>query len=335
MILAFKYFIALVATFGCMVAGVFTGTNGGDFIAKYDKNVEAVSVYENNFGTAVPQTAIYDLISEHFHSGLADGKTAKKAIVIGYDGCRTDALSLMNDNNTSAITHLTENGGHAVISYCGGVPFPTINKQDTSTAPGWCSMLTGCWADVHGVTGNDIPKSNENLTLLTTLTEDGTINGSAFYVSWGGHFSGENSTYINEKHYVEEKALNVNMLRANDDDGTKVNVLADVTQAGCSDFIFSIFEYTDHIGHDTGFNLANDEYVNAFYEAEATAMDIINAIENRDTYAEEDWLILITSDHGGYNNWHGGPTKQERYTFIVSNKEIPFEASNGLLDKVC
>lgn len=335
MILAFKYFIALVATFGCMVAGIFTGTNGADFLAKYDKNVASVNVYENEFGTALPQTEIYNLISAHFNAELPEGKTVKKAIVIGYDGCRADALSLMTEGKTSAIGYLTENGGHAVLSYCGGVKFPTINKQDTSTAPGWCSMLTGCWADVHGVTGNGIPKSNDHLTLLTTLVENGTINDSAFYVSWGGHFSDSDSTYINERHYIEEKGLDVTLRRAGDDDGTKVNVLADVMQDDCSDFIFSIFEYPDHVGHDTGFNLANDEYVQAFYDAEATGMDVINAIEARDTFEEEDWLILITSDHGGYNNWHGGPTKQERYTFIASNKEIPFEASNGLLDVVC
>ncbi len=335
MILFFKYLIALIATFGMMVYGGFAGTNHADLLSKYDKNVNSVAVYENTFDTAVPQTEMYDLIKDHFTSDLAEGKSVKKAIVIGYDGCRADALSLINDDNASAVKYITDNGGHAVLSYCGGVKFPTINKQATSTAPGWCSMLTGLWADVTGIDENGVPKSNDYLTLLTTLVEDGTIGSSAFYVSWGGHFSDSDSTYINERHYVEDKGLDVTMLRAGDDNGTRANVLNDVTAGSCSDFIFSIFEYPDHIGHDTGFCIANEDYAGAFYDAEQTATDIINAIEARETYAEEDWLIILTSDHGGYNTGHGGPTKQERYTFIVSNKDIPFDTNAGLLDIVC
>ncbi len=61
---------------------------------------------------------------------------------------------------------------------------------------------------------------------------------------------------------------------------------------------------------------------NGFRNAEATGMDIIEAIESRDTYATEDWLILITTDHGGIKRNHGGPSFEERITFIVSNKSI-------------
>lgn len=321
MFMAFWKIIAWFATFGCFIAGIFTGTNNSDFISGYKKKVESVAFYENTMDDALPQTEMYTIIKNHLEGELPEGKTEKKVIVIGYDGCRADALSLINDEKPSAIRTLSEDG-NVVLSYCGGVPYPKINTQDTSTAPGWCSMLTGAWADVHGVTGNDIPKSNDHLTLLTTVVEDGTIDASAFYVSWGGHFSGDDSTYINERHYIEEKGLNVNFLRAGDDNGTYANVMADVQKADCSDFIFSIFEFCDHIGHDISFSTNEENYVNAFYDAEAAGTDIINAIKARDTFDTEDWLILITSDHGGYNNWHGGPTMQERYTFIAANKAI-------------
>ena len=51
-------------------------------------------------------------------------------------------------------------------------------------------------------------------------------------------------------------------------------------------------------------------------------MEIIEAIESRENYASEDWLILITTDHGGIEKDNGGPSFEERMTFIVSNKEI-------------
>ena len=312
--------ISWFATFGMFIGGIFTGANNNDLISTYKKNVDSVALYCNEFEYAVPQTEIYDMISEHFDSALPEGKTVKKAIVIGYDGCRADALSLINAEKVSAINTLAEEGGTVALSYCGGVNYPRINKQATSTAPGWCSMLTGEWADVHGVTDNSIPKSNDHLTLLTTLVEDGTAEDSAFYVSWGGHFSSDDATYINEKHYIEEKGLDVNFLRAGDDNGTYANVMNDIKSADCSDFIFSIFEFCDHAGHGSSFCIRNSEYETAFYDAEAAGTDIINAIKARETFAEEDWLIIITSDHGGYNSGHGGPTMQERFTFIASNK---------------
>ena len=50
---------------------------------------------------------------------------------------------------------------------------------------------------------------------------------------------------------------------------------------------------------------------------EAQAKAIIDAIEARPEYGTEDWLIIITTDHGGINKGHGFITIQERMTFIA------------------
>ena len=321
MIAFFEKIIVFIVSGAYLICSIFMG-NGFDSIIRYKNTVKDVSAYTNTIKTAVPQTEIYDAVKGHFESQLPAGKTQKKAIVIGYDGCRADCLSLINDEHPSAIGALLEDGGFAAITYCGGKNFPLMNNQATSTAPGWCSMLTGVWADKHGITDNSIVKSMEYPTLLTSLVEGKVIDDSAFYVSWGGHFTDSNSTYFEEKNYIEEKGLDVSFLRANDDAGTFANTVADLKKADCSDFIFSIFEYPDHTGHDEGFSLYNDEYPAAFYEAEETGLQVINAIKSRPAYNTEDWLIIITSDHGGSTFGHGGMSIQERITFAVSNKEI-------------
>lgn len=288
----------------------------------FEETVDALAIMKNTRQTAIPQTRINTLLSEHFNSELPEGKTEKKAIVIGYDGCRVDTFSLLDSEHKSAINTLLNDGGQAMFSYCGGVNMPEKNTQDTSTAPGWCSMLTGEWADVHGVYKNYQPKQVEPKTLLISLVEDGKIDSSAFYVSWAGHFSKPKATYINELSYIEENNINSVFLRAGDDEGTKANVLGDINKADCSDFIFLTLEYTDHSGHGTGFSLDNPNYVNGFYSADEAGEEFIEAIKSRPTYDTEDWLILITTDHGGIRRNHGGPSVQERTTFIVSNKEI-------------
>ncbi|MBO5944157.1 MAG: alkaline phosphatase family protein [Clostridia bacterium] len=289
----------------------------------YRQNVASVG-YENTIETAIPQTELYDMIKAHFDSPLADGKTEKKAIIIGYDGCRADVLKEMQDGK-SAVGALLDDGASINLAYCGGVNYPATNTQDTSTAPGWCSILTGVWADKHGITANGITKSLEYKTLLTTLVEDNVIDSSTFITRWKGHFSKKKSTYILEKEYCEENNINVAFNRLENDAASHEFTLNEIKKADCADFIFVIYEPTDSTGHNLGFTINNPEYKKAFQTADQYGYETLNAIKNRETYNTEDWLIIITSDHGGFGTGHGDASIQERMTFIVANKEIDYE----------
>ena len=172
----------------------------------FRQNVASVG-YENTIEKAYPQTELYDIIKDHFEADLPKGKTEKKVVIIGYDGCRADILAEKQDKG--AVSYLLENGASNNLTYCGGINYPEVNTQDTSTAPGWCSIVTGKWADVHGITGNGIVKAVEPKTLMTSLVEDGTIDSASFITKWKGHFSRDGATYLDEKAYCEENNLNV------------------------------------------------------------------------------------------------------------------------------
>ncbi len=317
--LALERILVLFFSAFLMVTGSMFGTNHWDTPEKYTARVESLSLFSNTMETAVPQTAVYKLIHDHLAAPSADGRK-KKVLVLGYDGTRVDTLTTINSEE-SAITKLSSDG-YGVISYCGGVNYPRMNTQATSTAPGWCSMLTGAWADVHGITGNGQAKSNDHLTLLTTSVQDGIADSSAFYVSWTGHFNRKNTTYYNEKQYVEEKGLPVKFEYSETDEGTLEKVKNDLAQKDCTDFLFFIMEYVDHAGHSSGFDVKNKKYVGAFHTADKQALSVLQALEARETYDQEDWLVLITTDHGGCNLNHGRCTIQERYTFMFCNKPI-------------
>lgn len=275
--------------------------------------------YENTVETAVAQTELYNMIYDHFNSPLPEGKTEKKAIVIGYDGCRADTLTL-TENNFSGINKMLGNGASLRLAYCGGVNYPAENTQDTSTAPGWCSVLTGVWADKNGVTGNGITKTMEYKTLMISLTEERVIDSASFITSWNGHFETDNSTYKLEKEYCEEKGLNVRFNYCLEDTASARTAIKDIKSDDCSDFIFAIYEGTDHAGHTFGFSSNNPIYRAGFRLNDILAYRTLEAIESRDTYESEDWLIILTSDHGGFETDHGGPSIQERMIFILTNK---------------
>lgn len=281
----------------------------------FRQNVATVS-YGNTIETALPQTELYNTVKFHFESPLEEGKTEKKAIILGYDGCRADILAEIDEEN-SGIATLVNEGASLDLYYCGGVNYPEINTQDTSTAPGWCSILTGYWADVHGVTANDIPKSMEAKTIMTSLAEEGKIGSASFITKWGGHFSRENATYYPEKAYCEENNLPVSFIRSEGDENSHALTLSEISKADCSDFIFTIYEPTDSVGHSKGFTFNNPGYKNAFRTEDAYALEAIKAIKARPTYENEDWLIIITSDHGGITTNHGKESIQERMTFAA------------------
>ena len=155
---------------------------------------------------------------------------------------------------------------------------------------------------------------------MTSLVEDGTIGSSAFITKWKGHFSRAGATYNDEKAYCEENGINVKFeLRKNNDD-VHTGTMQEVTSADCADFVFSIYEHTDSTGHDLGFTYNNPKYQEAFKTEDACGYEVIKAIEARDTYDTEDWLIIVTSDYGGIGTDHGGPSVQERMIFVVTNK---------------
>ena len=74
--------------------------------------------------------------------------------------------------------------------------------------------------------------------------------------------------------------------------------------------------------HNKGFSTNNPKYREAFDKADAYGYEAIDAIKARETYDTEDWLIIITSDHGGIRLGHGGDSIQERMTFVALNKEF-------------
>lgn len=306
------FFLLIPALFGLF------SSDAKDTEEAYIKKISGIA-YDNTIETAIPQTDLYDIIINHFTSPLPEGKTKKKAIIIGYDGCRADALSFI-PNSFSGIQKLIDEGNALKLSYCGGVNYPAKNTQATSTAPGWCSILTGEWADKHGITGNGITKTIEPKTLLVSLVEDEIIDSATFITRWDGHFVDDDSTYKAEKEYCEEKGLNVKYIRCAEDLSSSNAAIGNIKQDDCSDFIFAIYEGPDAAGHGFGFSINSPIQEAGFVINDFLAYSTIKAIENRDTYENEDWLIILTSDHGGYGTGHGGDTIQERMTFFICNK---------------
>ncbi|MDR1805984.1 MAG: alkaline phosphatase family protein [Clostridium sp.] len=292
------------------------------------------AIYSNNYAKILNDAGIYSAgqdaeephaqtelaakITEHFSSALPEGKNVKKALIIGLDGTRADAIVNAKEG-ISGILELKAQGGLYPV-YCGG---DEGALQDTSTAPGWATLLTGSWAledGGHGVTGNSKPKGVEPKTILTSLAEDNKISSADFIVSWNGHLVNRRATYAQEAAYTKEQSLPINWQTTAGDDET-FSAAKEKLEAG-DDLVFLIFEYCDHTGHTSSFGNDNPLYREAFLTADKQAKRLIDAVKARPSYESEDWLIIMTTDHGGTGLSHGGQTDTQRLIWVASNKPL-------------
>lgn len=287
---------------------------------EYAQRLDDAGVYKNTLDTALPMTYVAEMVNEHFRAPLPAGKTAKKALIIGLDGARADTVPLVMNDRDSAFGQLSREGGLYVALAGGDGQLRHI--QATKTVSGWGSILTGQWANKHFLWYNGFIKPPAPFTFLTSLVEDGSAASSSFNCLWVWHVEKLLGTYRPEATYTKLKGLDVGWYTYDGQDTMQAALVEQLADPQGPDIVFNIYERPDEAGHGYGF--ANDvpEYVNAVRLCDRDAYALIQTVESRENYAAEDWLIVMTSDHGGQDKDHGNLSEDCRVIFIASNKAI-------------
>jgi predicted AlkP superfamily pyrophosphatase or phosphodiesterase len=305
-----KVILTVVVCAGVVVGGFFGGLRilrpifDKRFIATI--NAAPAGTFNNSLGNRTPQTELYDVMVKHLTEERADGKTPK-LLFIGYDGCIAAGIAVRAEEQTSAVNRLAKEGG-LWLGQAGGA---VVGDQQTRTAPGWGSMFTGVWASEHGIFSNKDTLNGNVHSIFYAM--DALGKKVSFNFSWKPHLT---VTYANEA--AQRPALfNLH----NNDRATTAAMLAEIGRG--DDGVFGTLEYTDHAGHSTGYSIHNKTYMRALANAEKDANLLIDAAEQRQAeHPDEDWLIIITTDHGGYALNHKGATAMESTTFFASNRSI-------------
>ncbi len=227
----------------------------------------------------------------------ATGQTSlrRRVLVIGIDGCRPDALIAAN---TPIIDGLIANGCVSYLAQTGDI---------TSSGPGWSSLLTGVWRNKHNVNSNSFiaPNFAAYPHFFTRLKQtcSGVATGSV--VRWTPIH-----TYIVSG---ADHVINV----TNDTDGA--NQAATLLANNDLDVTFVHFDDLDDAGHANGFSPTVAPYLSAIEGVDTHVGTVLQAVANRPNYASEDWLYLLTTDHGGTGYSHGGNTPEQRTIFYIAS----------------
>ena len=321
----FRFVIGILESVVVFVGSLFVAGVPVEPPGEYLTQLNLTGIFANCAQNAVPQTKVHDTILAFFEEDH-DGKTPK-CLLIGYDGARADALVNTKDNPGAGTQLLKAEGGAIYHMYTGGNWYQ-FNLQDTSTACGWTTMLTGHWAKEfggtgHGVTANGVTKAADGPKLVfTELLEKNQVQKTSFIVSWGGHFEDSNASYRNDIAYCASKSFDANWVTTGGDQETFAATLAEVQKANGADMVMCILEYCDSAGHGNGFSNKVPAYVQATKDSERDAAALIAAVKARPTYAGEDWLILISADHGGVYTGHGQQFAGQRQIFLAANKKV-------------
>ncbi|MBI1346081.1 sulfatase-like hydrolase/transferase [bacterium] len=220
-----------------------------------------------------------------------------KVLFIGIDGCRWDAVEAAQTPNINA---LTEQGWLAVGT---SILAPHETKGDTVSGPGWSNLLCGVWPDKHGVLDNSFRGANytdyphyfarikaarpELLTASFTdwdPLKDKILSAADYAVDLPAHGAAD---------YAKK-------------DAELATECADYIRTKPVDAVMLYFGQVDETGHAKGFHPKVPEYVAAIERVDGLIGQVREAIAARPNIQNENWLILIGTDHGGVGTNHGG-----------------------------
>ena len=258
-------------------------------------------------------------------TACAGGDAAKKVLVIGLDGIRVDILA---ETHTPNIDRLIAEGFFSDQAR---------TNVRTVSGPGWSSMLIGARTDKHLVnsnnfTGNDYAAYPDFLTRLEQL--DPSFNTFAV-VDWpplGTTASGGPlfSDAIDELLFFDSGEVGYG--RA---DSLSVDAAVDRLENEDIDAAFVYIGDADEVAHAT--STYAPEYRTAIEVADAFVGRLVAAIRARPTFADEDWLILMSTDHGRDDEGgHGGDSDKERTIFFLAHGPSvvrePIETAPNIVD---
>lgn len=273
-------------------------------------------------------TALWAAILMSTFSLVNAQQTVKKSLFIIVDGIPPDVIERVP---TPKLDEIAAVGGYT-RAYMGGEK-DGYSETPTISAVGYNSLLTGTWANKHNVWGNGIKDPNYHYWSIFRFMEDQyPEKRTAIFSTWLdnrtkliGEGLPQNDYFLLDYHFDGFEHDTVNFPHTADRkfiyqiDEHVADAAAHYVRHYSPDLSWVYLEFTDDIGHKFGDSPEMDEAVKI---ADAQVGRIWEAIEYREVNFNEDWLIVITTDHGRdaeTGKHHGGQSDRERAIWITTN----------------
>jgi len=267
------------------------------------------------------------LTANNTHAATVD---SPKTIFIIMDGIPTDVIESVPTPN---LDDISSKGGFAAAFVGGEIGGPS--ESPTVSAVGYQSLLTGTWANKHNVWDNEVDEPNyaywdifriaksHDATLSTAIFSTWTDNRTKLLGNGLIEAGGDKLDYYFDGLELDTERFPHDFLGnyIGDIDKEVVKDAARYVRESGPDLAWVYLEYTDGVAHIFG----DSEVLTATIQTmDEQIGDIWSSVQYRQENFDEDWLIVVTTDHGrDANNGkdHGGQSPRERGTWIVTNSD--------------
>jgi predicted AlkP superfamily pyrophosphatase or phosphodiesterase len=239
---------------------------------------------------------------------------ARKVLLIGIDGCRPDAIEKAETPN---LDRLIRGGAYSTNTSILG---PRKTENDTVSGPGWSSIYTGVWADKHGVNDNSFEGRNYGryphwFSLLRRARPDAVTASFADWKPIHDHILSGATVAKGVKRELKGPAQWAAA------DARLAGEAAKYLREADPDAVCVYFGQVDEAGHAKGFHPTVPEYVAAIERVDRHVGELLAAIDGRPNAKNEQWLVIVTTDHGGQGTRHGDGHKVEeiRRVFLIAS----------------
>jgi predicted AlkP superfamily pyrophosphatase or phosphodiesterase len=284
--------------------------------------------------SALSRAALLPLIAALTLSACTTGANTSeripKAVFIIVDGIPPDVLE---QTATPALDEISAEGAYA-RAYVGGA-VGEASESPTISAVGYNSLLTGTWANKHNVWDNSIENpnyaywdifrvaKNDNPALVTAIFSTWTDNRTKLLGDGLEAAGGQKIDYHYDGFELDTERF------PHDDRGDYIRQIDAVVVAEAARYIkdagpdlsWIYLEHTDDVAHRFG---DSPELSAAIRLVDSQIGAVWASIKQRRTQYNEDWLILVTTDHGRdaeTGQEHGGQSDRERTTWIATNSQ--------------
>ncbi|OBX25242.1 nucleotide pyrophosphatase [Gelidibacter algens] len=238
---------------------------------------------------------------------------------------------MLKSNPSPRLDEIAKAGAYS-DAYVGGLK-DGYSETPTISAVGYNSLLTGVWANKHNVWGNSIKDPNYNYPTIFKLYKDANPNGkTAVFSTWLDNRTkliGEGLPQTqNVKIDYAFDGFELDTVRFPHDqnreyikniDALVATEAAKYIETEAPDLSWVYLQYSDDIGHVYG---DSPQLTAAIKYEDSLIGKIYDAVKLREKDHDEDWLFLVTTDHGRSakdGKGHGGQSDRERSTWIVTN----------------
>jgi len=252
----------------------------------------------------------------------------RKAIFIIVDGIPADVIEQVSTPNLDAIA-----GANGYTrSYVGG-SVGEVSESPTVSSVGYNSLLTGTWANKHNVWTNDISDpnyrywdifriaKNHDPALQTAVFSTWTDNRTKLIGDGLGEAGGSKIDHHADGFELDTERFPHDLMSdyIRKIDAVVAKEAAEYVATQGPDLTWVYLQYTDDVAHRYG---DGSEMTAAVRFMDDQVGRIWSAVRQRQQASNEDWMVIVTTDHGrdaDTGRGHGGQTERERTTWIVTN----------------